>query len=302
MAHSKKFDDFITKFLAGELDADQTVQLRQHAAECSDCAEMIATHHLLLQSGASLETAPEKEFSQMRRDVLSKLDRPKKIKVQQSVSWIPEWFRRPSVAYALSILLLIGGWTAGRLVDSDGRKNFIGEIRKVAAGNTDLRDVQNSPYIYSNISFKKIDEQQVALSFDVTTHLDIVRDPDDPLVKDVLAQSLLNEESVGSRLKAIAWADEVIDPRIKEALIYAMKNDNNAAVRMKAIHSLMRYPDDSEIQNAFIELLKSDTQVTVRLAAIDYLANKKFSPELLRQIQQQPNRAVEFKVKKVLNN
>ena len=101
-----------------------------------------------------------------------------------------------------------------------------------AASNRGLTDVEDSPFTLSNVSFRRVAGDRVALDFDVTTHLATVESTGSPLVREVLAQSLLNPATVGERLKAMSLAAGLPDPRVEQAVLFALRRDESVAVRL----------------------------------------------------------------------
>jgi hypothetical protein len=107
---------------------------------------------------------------------------------------------------------------------------------------------------------------------------------DDPLVREVIAQSLINPSNVGTELKAISYTEGMVDQKIKEALIFSMDKAPIMAVRLKAMASLSEYESDQEIQEAFIDVLRKEESVKMRLLAIDYLTANKLTPDTLQRV------------------
>jgi hypothetical protein len=128
---------------------------------------------------------------------------------------------------------------------------------------------------------QQIDAETVRLDFDVATHLDLVRDKYDPLVAEVLMQSLVSPATVGTRLEAIGLVKN-LEPKVRDALVVAMLEDPNLAVRLKAISKLTANGGDFETHNALLDVLRTENSVTMRLLAIDYLTNNNVSAEALR--------------------
>jgi hypothetical protein len=158
------------------------------------------------------------------------------------------------------------------------------QISTEARQNKNLSDVEESPFLYSNVSISRAGGERVSLSFDVTTHVDVEADRDDPLVKEVLIQSLINPSPVGTRLKAISYAEQIHNPELKQAVVLSMLSDPNVAVRLKAQSILRSFGPDAEIQAAVLEVLRKEESVQMRLQALDYLAETKVSPEKVRAI------------------
>jgi hypothetical protein len=120
----------------------------------------------------------------------------------------------------------------------------------------------------------------LALSFDVSTHLELVRDKSDPLVAEILVQSLVNPAPVGTRLEAISLVRSM-EPKVRGALIAAMLEDESLPVRIAALEKLVGQPIDPATEAAFLKVLEIEESVQMRLLAIDYLAKERVAPEVL---------------------
>ena len=141
----------------------------------------------------------------------------------------------------------------------------------------------------------------VNLSFDVTTHVDTERPKNDPLVKEVLAQSLLNPSSLGTRLKAIRFAGTIFELKIKEALLFSLQNDPNIAVRLKAMSTLVNIKNDREITDVFIDILGTEESVQMRLMAIEYLAQSDMNKDKIEKTIMESDRPVDTPIKLKMN-
>jgi hypothetical protein len=193
--------------------------------------------------------------------------------------------KRPELAFAAIALIL--GFFLGRALPPDENGitgGIIRQINNIAKNNINFMDTQNSAYQFSNVVMEEMDEQNIALSFDVSTHLDVVREKTDPLVKEILAQTLVNPEHVGTRLKAISYSESILDEKIKEALVFSMKNAPLLVVRLKAMSSLMKYENDPEIQDAFVNILLEEKSIKMNLMAIDYLTESNFNADTLKSV------------------
>jgi len=209
--------------------------------------------------------------------------------VPSSQSKIDAWFdsirfylQRPEIAIAALTLLV--GFFLGRFMppENQSRGSIMKQINLTASENKKLIDVQNSPYRYSNVSFNEVDSQNIALNFDVSTHMELVRPKSDPLVREVISQALLNPSHGGSELKAIAISESMLDKKIKEALIFSLHNAPMLAVRMKSLSTLTKYKNDPEVESAFIKVLQSEESVQMRLQALDYLEEARYDQTALK--------------------
>jgi hypothetical protein len=168
---------------------------------------------------------------------------------------------------------------------------LLSEISAEAASNRSLTDIENSPFIYSDVTFRPLEDGRVALEFDVTRHVSTVEAAGSPLVQDVLAQSLLNPTHTGSRLKALSLASAgAMSPKVRDALIIALHHDDNLAVRLKALGILSGQAGaDSTIEAAVLDTLRDDPSVQMRLSALDYLAEQRLDPGAIRRAIGQTN-------------
>jgi hypothetical protein len=306
----RKIEELIKKLQAGALDPAGQEELRRYLDQNPEYEDVLRIHNLLNSTGSMAPEPEVEQFSQMRAAVLRKIrlseQRPPG-RIEQFLISVRNYATRPEMAVAA--LTLIIGFLFGRALPPDKNSlsiNIIDQISTLAQGNTKLDDIKKSPYLYSNVSFKEVGPENIALSFDVTTHLDMVSQKSDPLVRDVIAQSLINPSNLGAELKAISYSEGVFDRKIKEALIYSMEKTPILAVRLKAMNNLISYKNDSEVQEAFLKVLKDEESVKMRLMAIEYLTESKLKADSLQQIISESNApqnpAIMIKVKNYKNN
>lgn len=186
---------------------------------------------------------------------------------------------RPALAgsFVVAVLALFAaGFAAGRAADRSGDSNQPAGILPVLAAAAEshdgLEDVEDSPYLFSNVDFRERPDGRLEVGFDVTRHLRLVRRRDDPLLREILVQSMLTAGPVGTRLAALGYAEGAIDPKVREALLVTLFNDPSQAVRMRALEILGRQGDDREVHAALLALLRGEDSVSMRLLALDQLA------------------------------
>ncbi len=287
MSIEKEIKRLLGMLQSGEISQTESDQLEEYVSKYPEYRDLIQIHRKL--SGGEFP-APDPDtarFSQMRAEVFRKI----RLREQRVPGLFQEFFEkiksyamRPEMAVAA--LTLIIGFLLGRALPPDQEtltSNIIDQISSLATKNTKLEDVQKSPYLYTNVRYEDIDENTVSLSFDVTTHLNITSKKDDPLVRDVMAQTLLSSSNIGSELKAISYTRGIVDPKLKEALIFSMLKTPILAIRLKAMSRLIEYKNDQNIHNAFLKVLREEESVKMRLLAIDYLTGEQMSPNTLQQ-------------------
>ena len=226
--------------------------------------------------------------------------RKKTYRGMQLVTFVNNLFRKPAFSVAFAAVMFLAGFF---IQTNPEQKSLIKNIQLASIKSDNIEASSNSPYIISNASFKEKKNGTIQVNFDVSRHLELERSKDDPFVKEILAQSLLNSETSSQRLKNIDASETIMAPKIKQALILTMLNDNNAVVRQKSLFSLLKYPNDKDIQDALLKVLNSEESVFMRLAAIDYLANNNIDQKLLNQqignTDLQENSAVSAKIKQL---
>ena len=305
----KQIKKHIIRLLAGELSDAEKIALREALNDHPEFSGLMDIHDNLQSVKKYTPPAAGEEYTRMRNDVLRtlRLGAGSSKGSESVLQRIGTFFLRPEMAVAA--LTLIIGFFMGRNLPLSGESmtgQFIRQINSLAAENTKLIDVKNSPYTYSNISFREVDGGRIALSFDVTTHLDMVKPKSDPVVREVIAQTLLNPSNVGSELKAIAFSGSIVDERVKQALIFSMKNAPILAVRQKAEETLSEYAMDPELREAFMDVLRKEDSVQMRLNALDYLTTNRVAPDSIRVLVENRDLhnspAVLFKARKYLEN
>jgi hypothetical protein len=228
--------------------------------------------------------ADNKEFEKMRAVTLNRVHRLERQKSYSSKNFIFDFINGLLKKPAFNIALAAGMFLIGFFINSNNPDDsFIQDIKLTAAESENIKSSYDSPFIFSNATFKENTDGSILVNFDVSRHIEIKGSKDDPLVREVLAQSLLNSETESQRLRNIDASKSIMHPKIKEALILTMLQDNNTVVRQKSLFSLIQYPNDTEIQNALLKVLKEEESVYMRLAAIDYLSNNKIDNTLLKQ-------------------
>ena len=288
MSIDKEIKKLFEKLQAGELNQNELDKLEEYSNRFPEYKELFKVHQILSEAELPVPEPEPEQFSKMRADILREI-RQKEEKVPGRLQLFIENIRgyvvRPEMA--LAALTLIIGFLLGRALPPDKdnlASDIMDQITDLAQENKKLEDVRKSPLVYSNVAFKEVDQNNISLSFDVTTHLDMIGKKNDPLVREVIAQSLINPSNLGTELKAISYTEGMVDQKIKEALIFSMIKAPIMAVRLKAMVSLSEYESDQEIQEAFIDVLRKEESVKMRLFAIDYLTANKLTPDTLQRV------------------
>jgi hypothetical protein len=288
MSKCKHWESRIRAFLAGELPPAEQAKLWEHARACPACSAVLELHHRLEDPEAVPPLPSETEFQSMRRAVLERLgpaaapgSRPSLRRDLATLFRAHPALAAGVAAVLLAAVFLTGRWSARPAADPDG--HLLGAIQAQARQEQGLAGYWDSPFVYSNVTFRPGADGRLALSFDVTRHVSLVTAEDSPVAREVMVHAILDSSSLGPRLKAISLSEGVADERLQEALIFALHNDPSLAVRRKALAVLVRYPADPDIEAALLETLRNDEAVQLRLEALDGLAERRTDPAVIRR-------------------
>ena len=284
MDKCKKYHELIKKQISSGLDEKETTFLTEHTKRCQACSDLLKVHENIERNKESIPIPTKDEFRVMRQNTLRQIRLSESSKFDVMLDRLKGFFTRAEFAYGLALLFLI--FSIYSFYSSDKNQDripsdLIEQIDYTAQQNQTLSDIENSPYTYSNVEIIEKDNQQIHLGFNVSTYIELIRDKNDPLVKEILAQSIINSPQTGTKLSTIAYTEELLDPKLKETLLYVVQNDPELAVRLKALNILTKYANDGQIQEAFLSLLKNEESVQMRLIALDYLTANKIDTSLI---------------------
>lgn len=259
----------------GILDDEDQTELFAHLATCRDCRDLMQFHEDLTKAGDEFGEVDSEALAEVRGRVLEEI-RSTGGAVATVVKPAAFWAvgRNQLMAAAATVVLVIGGFTAGRMADGLGASGgdlLVATLEDGAQDHRRLRDVEDSPNIISNVAVRSVGNGRVAMSFDVARHLEIERPLDDPLVNEVLVHAILDQSSVGSRLKAVSMASNAENGKVEEALVFSMLNDPDLPVRMRALEILAERPASEGVQRGLMQVLRHDESMQMRLLAIEVL-------------------------------
>ncbi len=278
-------------FAAGETgEADEaTLNHLEHCSECSAVFDILGR----IRKADSCPEPSDGQFASMRHAVLREIRRAEARKPGFR-DLATAFFLRPVVATACAILLIGIGFLAGRQggktdmaspgsASSAGDDALLQQIMHEAGKNHGVQDFRQAQYTYDNVKASPAGPGLVALRFDVTRHVALTLPKADPLVTEVLIQTLVSPSPVGAKLQAITHAGTLPDPKVRDGLIQAMLMDPNLGVRLKAQSRLIEQDGDPVIENALLRVLQNEESVQMRLVAIDHLTRRKVAPNLIQR-------------------
>lgn len=284
MTDCERFEATIRDHIAGDLDPAELEPLLAHCRTCEGCRQLVELHRDLVGLASRMPEPSDEELDRLQARVLRASAPPRSSRHALRTFTLAAGF----------VLALLCGLLAGRVLPrangAASSNRLIGTLSAEAASNRALADVEDSRFTYSNVSFRRVDGDRIALAFDVTTHLEVVEPERSALVREVLVQSLLNPASTGARLKAMSLAAGAADPKIEDAIAFSLRRDPSQAVRLAALAILSTRLEDDAAQAAVLEALRDDESVQIRLLALESLAAHRVDHVRLRDAIQERER------------
>src|SRR5688572_6134649 len=205
--NSDRCQELSERFLAGELRPLEREAYLAHVRTCEACTDIVAADaelrsapvdRLTVLEGDSVRTAVLRELRResVTRDLVARGPRSGATALRSS--WLP-------FAAAATVLLAAGVWTGRAWAPSGGAAgnddtSLASRIQQAALDQRTVADLENSPYQFTNVTFRPMGSEQVAVGFDVTTHVELTARKSDPLVRELAAQAVLNPSPIGARL------------------------------------------------------------------------------------------------------
>lgn len=273
----RRIQNELDRLFAEDVEPEVHERIEAHLEGCEDCRE----HRALLEeiSGAYVAEPSDAELAGMRSEVLTTIRR------ERRAGWLRLPYAAAIAAVAGGALLLALGWGAGRATAPAPTSQqaaavnpdfaLARQIQREARESQARTDVDSARFRYANVRIEEQPGDQIHLAFDVSRHLELTLPKSDPLVTEVLVQSVLEAGSVGTQLEAIEQAENVVEPRVRAALVQAMLHDPNLGVRLQAQARLVERPGDPATSQALLTVLEKEESVQMRLVAIDYLAQSR---------------------------
>ena len=158
----KDYHIILENLIAGKINDDEHMKLKNHIDTCSECFELYTTNFALSKMKNPAEKANEVDFNIMRKKVIEKIEKSKEnsfsAKLHKAIDYIIENFKKPE--YAIAAITLIVGFFLGRALPPDENGltgGFLKQISSIAEQNIYFSDTQKSSYRFSNVSLKEID-------------------------------------------------------------------------------------------------------------------------------------------------
>jgi hypothetical protein len=311
-----KIREIISLSLYNELTDTEKILLQEHLSQCDSCKreyEEIKKIEGLL-TNLKLPEIDNKLLQDARYELRAAIRKEKfKYSFLENLLGNLNLFLIKKYRLAFSgIALILVGVGIGYLLFMNKDVSEINHF--INASNVDTFEKNNIKI--KNLRFLESNEDngEISFTFEAARQVSMKGKINDLIIQKILAQSLLNDQNDGVRLKALnaisaQTAIKLPGKKVKAALITAMKYDGNAGVRMEALNVLKKYSSAEDVIEALLYVLKNDSNSGLRVAAINSLSQlniteKEISPELLELLKQKSqndeNQYVRIRAKSIL--
>jgi hypothetical protein len=197
MRECDRFEASIQALITGCPQLEELEELVEHCKVCRECRGIFEMHRTLTDLASKFDDLESPDLEGARMAVLEQLT-PKSMP-RSAHGWLAALRAplnvRPLTATALLAILFVLGMAVSRVGERPGyveRKttdeDFLSES---------LRNQGNSPYTFSNVGVRYLDDNRVSLSFDIAKRVEIVQPARSELVKGILIRSGINPAATG---------------------------------------------------------------------------------------------------------
>jgi hypothetical protein len=198
MKDCDKFEDGIQSLIAGNPQFKQLEELVEHCKTCPECRDLFEMHRTLSDFGSRFDEFESVDLTDARRSIVEKVEEQNRRRSKSSgftALWAP-FTLRPVIATALLAIVFVLGMVVSRIGSRAPSESM--DVTNKAFLSTTLKNMQNSPYSFSNVAVRYVDDKSVSLSFDVVRRIAIVEPEHSELVKGILMNSQFNPSFTGA--------------------------------------------------------------------------------------------------------
>ena len=279
--------DRISLYLYGELEGDERESFEREMEASAELSEAVTHEERFLRGLHQRRNAEPSEalLAHCRQDLMREVYRAERpdgpsawlAAFRQSFAgWRMSW--QPAAALALLVL----GFFGGRATESFWETDVIDvaeALPATEASGGQLVARQQGVLGVSPVSVTDVQRlgdpmggpMGGAVEIVVEERRTIRGNPNDPVIRDLLIDSVASSHS-GARLESLeALGANLHHAEIRKALIRAMVEDQNPGVRIKALESLTPHAKDPAVRTALIQTVRADENPGMRVMAIDLL-------------------------------
>jgi len=198
MKDCNKFENGIQALIAGNPHLEQLEELVEHCKTCPECRELFEVHRTLSDLGSRFDELESVDLTEARRSIIEKVEAQNRRRSRSgwmASLWAP-FTLRPLIATALMAVMFAIGFVASRLGSRSPSESM--EMTDKAFLSASLKNMQSSPYTFSNVAVRYVDDKRVSLSFDIIKRVVIVEPERSELVKGILMNFRFNPSFTGA--------------------------------------------------------------------------------------------------------
>lgn len=267
--------------------------LQEHLLNCTDCQQYYA--HL---DGLG-KIFPRQDLPQADDATMAVLRNSIQRQILTGKTSGDNFFRRllylaPIVRIALATLLFIVGYFSGRQQQTTPAifpvENLLTASQVVNTSNSAINPV------LANINRVNYDPKsgQVSIRYTTVNHIDLSGSLDDPEVRQLLREALLEENNPAIRLHAVKAVGRLTEspdvtpgPDIIEALTFLVDREQNPGVRLKALQVFRTLLPDPLVKAVILNVLLNEQNVSLRREALQAVTSHPLSEDdinILRRV------------------
>jgi hypothetical protein len=198
MKDCNRFKESVQSLIAGSPRLEQLEEFVEHCRTCSDCRDLFEMHRTLTDLGSRFDELAMGSLDETRALVIQEIaekdrhrSRSGRMRAASSPLILP-----PLTTAALFAIVFVLGFIVSRF---DDRSLFKAkDISDKAFLSESLKNADSSPYVFSNVAVKYLDNQRIFVEFDISRRVQIVEPTHSELVKEILMHSVLNPASTGA--------------------------------------------------------------------------------------------------------
>lgn len=281
----REFEETYWLKVYGENFSGGETGLAEHLKMCSQCQarkEQIDRIHSLLEFRTAQLAQPE-ALKQVRQRLAARIKaekrQPKLRAWSGQLGELVGSFFQPRWQPALALGTLILGLLIGRVLFYTPEGGDLATSPLLFSDPVSLeqryiaeRMLQEDSWI-SDLRVRPTESGLVQVSFKGARDYLVEGNPEDELIRELLAWAIKNEENSGTRLYSVKELSKAsqMSARTREALAYAAINDENDGVRLRALKAMGSAPQDKLTEQVILGALLKDPNPAVRISAIDLL-------------------------------
>jgi len=265
-------------YAADETSAEETRSIQAHLEGCPDCRQKLAELEKLAKAlqQAAPSQGPDDMLYALRSRLALQLQREARPRRQ------PQLRLRPSLQWALAVLLLVAGFGAGRFTGKTPRADSA-VLQQLLTANQTVSTAQGAIDPYLNAVEKvKYDPATglVEIQYNTINNVSYRAATDNPVIRQMLRQAVTEEQNPSARLnavrtmQAIAIKEQGLDTDLLTAIEYLLQKEQNQGVRLMALKVLKSVPMNEAIKHMLLRVLLYDQNMALRIQAFETLTGR----------------------------